>query len=183
MCTIRHAPATATAAGPGPWLMAHVCGMWHVSSRSGSGSGSGSRTTRWRWRWRRRRRRRACPGLVCGVLLAASHHQQPNNHQTTKPKAISAELSGFRAPPVADARCPPCLAAPAPVPGGRLAPGACLCKRVCSPPRWSYGGPTSYRRPVGRGIPQPGRISRHLSGYISNPPSGIFGFYFKGSAF
>jgi hypothetical protein len=27
------------------------------------------------------------------------------------------------------------------------------------------------------------RISRHLSGSIFNPPSGIFGFYFKGSAF
>jgi hypothetical protein len=28
-----------------------------------------------------------------------------------------------------------------------------------------------------------GRISRHLSDSIFNPPSGIFGFYFKGSAF
>jgi hypothetical protein len=30
---------------------------------------------------------------------------------------------------------------------------------------------------------QLGRISRHLSGSIFNPPSGIFGFYFKGPAF
>jgi hypothetical protein len=34
-------------------------------------------------------------------------------------------------------------------------------------------------RPPNQGA---GRISRHLSGSIFNPPSGIFGFYFKGSA-
>jgi hypothetical protein len=28
-----------------------------------------------------------------------------------------------------------------------------------------------------------GRTRRHLSGSIFNPPSGIFGFHFKGSAF